>query len=100
MQTYDVTAYIGETHSITIPTTADHTGKTLVVVWEPNTTTTDAATVVNDNITTTSTTIAFARPDLGTTKGKYHYAIRDTSNGDEVIVKGVWNYARSAAVDA
>lgn len=95
---YDVTSFVGETHSITILTTADHSGKALEAIWEPMSTS-DTAVILNASITITTESLTFNRPYLGTSPGKYYYAVRDTGNGDEVILYGTWDYKRTAAKD-
>jgi hypothetical protein len=96
---YDVTTYIAETHAITLLTSVDHTGKTLEVIFEP-TSRTDSAVILSDHITIASDSISFNRPNLGTFPGKYIYAVRDTGNGNEVLIRGNWNYARAAKKDS
>jgi hypothetical protein len=98
VQTANQTTLVGETHALTITTDADLSGKTLQVVFE-GTGTTDEAKIDAADITVTTNSVTFDRPDLGAFPGRYIYAVRDIANGNEVLIKGTWTYSRVATAD-
>ena len=92
-----INLFVFETYDYTL-STEDYTLKTINIAFEYNDT--DVAAIADGDITKTSNSITFAIPAAVTSSAprKLQYSIRDTANGNEVLVYGEV-HVRSAAKD-
>ena len=92
-----INLFVFETYDYTL-STEDYTAKTINIAFEYNDT--DVAAIADGDITKTSNSITFAIPAAVTSSAprKLQYSIRDTANGNEVLVYGEV-HVRSAAKD-
>lgn len=92
---YNIEAFVGESHLISIPS-ADYTASEIKVVFQDINNDRDVAVVVDGSITKTSTTVAFAQPSKVRAKPqKLRYAVRRANNG-EVLIYGLWDVKLAA----
>jgi hypothetical protein len=102
----DISTFVGEQQSPTIPTNIDLTEATLEIAWEPESirNTTEIATLSNEELTVTSSSISFLLPQAVYSKvRKLKYSCRqivETSESTEpektVIFYGEWNIISTA----
>lgn len=96
----NITTFVGETHSITLPTD-DFSSNNLVVAWETTDKTEDVAKVLNADISKTTTSIEFSIPaEVTATARNLLYSIRDEVNGNRVLAHGFWRVLNTANPDA
>lgn len=92
---YDIVSFVGEAHTVTIPS-ADFSGAELSVIFQELSTNRDVASIANASITKTSTTVAFAIPAKVRAKQQIlRYSIRRVSN-QENLIYGTWEVRQAA----